>query len=306
MAKNNEKEVEDRSAGARAIVKFRVSDVLIILFVSILCLTCILPILHVLAKSLSSNTAVLARRVYFWPVEFSLAAYKEVFADSSMTYSMFFYLEFTLIYTILGMVACTCAAYPLSKKRLKGRSVLTFLLMVPMYFSAGIIPQYLLYFNLGIYDTMWVLILPLIYSAYNMLIMKNFFMTTIPESLEESAFLDGASNFQILFKIVLPLCKPILATLSLFYAVGRWNSYADNMYFTRSSELKMIQYKLYQLVAAASESQTFSLDTGSNIESTPEVQQAACVMFATVPILIIYPFVQKYFVQGTMVGAVKE
>ncbi len=305
MANKGNKE-EDRSTGARAIVKFRVSDVVIILFISILCLTCILPILHVLAKSLSSNTAVLARKVYFWPVDFSLAAFKEVFADSSMTYSMFFSVEVTLIFTILGMVVCTCAAYPLSKKRLKGRSVLTFLLMVPMYFSAGIIPQYLLYFNLGIYDTMWVLILPLIYSAYNMLIMKNFFMTTIPESLEESAFLDGASNFQILFKIVLPLCKPILATLSLFYAVGRWNSYADNMYYTRSSDLKMIQYKLYQLVAAAAESQTSSLDTGSTIESTPEVLQAACVMFATIPILIIYPFVQKYFVQGTMVGAVKE
>ncbi|MCD7864091.1 MAG: carbohydrate ABC transporter permease [Lachnospiraceae bacterium] len=303
MAKNKE---EDRSAGARAIVRFRVSDVVIIAFISILCLTCILPILHVLSKSLSSNTAVLARKVYFWPVDFSLAAFKEVFADSSMTYSMFFSVEVTLIFTILGMIVCTCAAYPLSKKRLKGRSVLTFLLMVPMYFSAGIIPQYLLYFNLGIYDTMWVLILPLIYSAYNMLIMKNFFLTTIPESLEESAFLDGASNFQILFKIVLPLCKPILATLSLFYAVGRWNSYADNMYYTRSSDLKMIQYKLYQLVAAAAESQTSSLDTGSTIESTPEVLQAACVMFATVPILIIYPFVQKYFVQGTMVGAVKE
>ncbi len=303
MAKNKE---EDRSAGARAIVKFRVSDVVIIVFISILCLTCILPILHVLSKSLSSNTAVLARKVYFWPVDFSLDAFKEVFADSSMTYSMFFSVEVTLIFTILGMIVCTCAAYPLSKKRLKGRSVLTFLLMVPMYFSAGIIPQYLLYFNLGIYDTMWVLILPLIYSAYNMLIMKNFFLTTIPESLEESAFLDGASNFQILFKIVLPLCKPILATLSLFYAVGRWNSYADNMYYTRSSDLKMIQYKLYQLVASAAESQTSSLDTGSTIESTPEVLQAACVMFATVPILIIYPFVQKYFVQGTMVGAVKE
>ncbi len=305
MANKGNKE-EDRSAGARAIVKFRVSDVVFILFISILCLTCILPILHVLAKSLSSNTMVLARKVYFWPKEFTLSAFKEVFADSSMTYSMFFSVEVTLIFTILGMVVCTCAAYPLSKKRLKGRSVLTFLLMVPMYFSAGIIPQYLLYFNLGIYDTMWVLILPLIYSAYNMLIMKNFFLTTIPESLEESAFLDGASNFQILFKIVLPLCKPIIATLSLFYAVGRWNSYADNMYYTRSSDLKMIQYKLYQLVAAAAESQTSSLDTGSTIESTPEVLQAACVMFATVPILIIYPFVQKYFVQGTMVGAVKE
>ena len=129
---------------------------------------------------------------------------------------------------------------------------------------------------------------------------------TITDSLEESAFLDGASNFQILSKIVLPLSKPILATLSLFYAVGRWNSYADNMYYTKSANLKLIQYKLYQLVASAAEAQTSSLaDTGSAIQSTPEVLQAASIMFVTIPIIIIYPFLQKYFVQGTMIGAVK-
>lgn len=139
-----------------------------------------------------------------------------------------------------------------------------------------------------------------------MLIMKNYFQSTIPDSLEESAFLDGASNFQILSKIVLPLSKPILATLSLFYAVGRWNSYADNMYYTKSANLKLIQYKLYQLVASAAEAQTSSLaDTGSAIQSTPEVLQAASIMFVTIPIIIIYPFLQKYFVQGTMIGAVK-
>ena len=139
-----------------------------------------------------------------------------------------------------------------------------------------------------------------------MLIMKNYFQSTIPDSLEESAFLDGASNFQILSRIVLPLSKPILATLSLFYAVGRWNSYADNMYYTKSANLKLIQYKLYQLVASAAEAQTSSLaDAGSAIQSTPEVLQAASIMFVTIPIIIIYPFLQKYFVQGTMIGAVK-
>ena len=136
--------------------------------------------------------------------------------------------------------------------------------------------------------------------------MKNYFQSTIPDSLEESAFLDGASNFQILSKIVLPLSKPILATLSLIYAVGRWNSNADNKNYTKSANLKLIQYKLYQLVASAAEAQTSSLaDTGSAIQSTPEVLQAASIMFVTIPIIIIYPFLQKYFVQGTMIGAVK-
>jgi putative aldouronate transport system permease protein len=174
-----------------------------------------------------------------------------------------------------------------------------------MYFSAGIIPTYLLYHNLNMLDTMWVLIFPLIYSPYNMLIMKNYFVSSIPDELEESAFLDGATNLQILWKIVVPLSKPIIATLSLFYAVGRWNSYSDNMYYIRSNSKKMVQYMLYQMVATASESQTTNLSDAAVVTSTPEVLQSASIMFVTIPIIIIYPFVQKYFVKGTMVGAVK-
>ncbi len=304
--KEQTNEIVTTTSGEHAVNKFRVSDFVMMAIIVLLCATCVLPFVHVAAKSISGNTAVLAKSVYFWPKDITLDAFKRVFGDDSMTYSMIFSVIVTLVFTILGMLVCTCAAYPLSKKRLKGRQVLTFLLMVPMYFGAGIIPSYLLYQDLKVLDTVWVLILPLIYSPYNMLIMKNFFMTTIPDSLEESAFLDGASNFQILAKIVLPLSKPILATLSLFYAVGRWNAYSDNMYYTRDAKLKMIQFKLYQLVASASEAQTASLaDTGGVSQSVPEVLQAASIMFVTVPIIIIYPFIQKYFVKGTMIGAVK-
>jgi putative aldouronate transport system permease protein len=211
----------------------------------------------------------------------------------------------TAIFTALGMIACTCAAYPLSKKRLKGKKAITFLLMVPMYFTAGLIPSYLLFKDMKLLDTMWVLIWPLIYSPYNMLIMKTYLQSTIPDSLEESAFLDGASNLQILWSIVLPLSKPIIATLSLFYAVGRWNAYADNQYYIRSDNLKMVQYKLYQMVASATEAQTTTLSEAAAVTSTPEVLQAASIMFVTIPIIIIYPFLQKYFVKGAMVGAVK-
>ena len=174
-----------------------------------------------------------------------------------------------------------------------------------MYFSAGLIPTYLLMRDLHLLDTMWVLILPLIYSPYNMLIMKTYLQSSIPDSLEESAFLDGASNFQILWKIVLPLSKPIIATLSLFYAVGRWNSYADNMYYIQSNDLKMAQYRLSQMVSSAMESQTTALSEAAAVTSTPEVLQAASIMFVTIPIICIYPFVQKYFVKGVMIGAVK-
>ncbi|WP_242840791.1 carbohydrate ABC transporter permease [Butyrivibrio proteoclasticus] len=299
------REVETSADGSRAINKFRVSDVIMMTIIAILSATCVFPFIHVLAKSISGNSAVIAKKVYFLPVDLTFDAYKSIFEDGSLVRSMGYSVLVTAVFTLLGMIVCTCAAYPLSKKRLKGRAFFTFILMVPMYFSAGIIPSYLLMKDLHLLDNPLVLILPLIYSSYNMLIMKNFFMSTIPDSLEESAFLDGASNFQVLFKIVLPLSKPIIATLSLFYAVGRWNSYADNMYFIQKDSLKMVQYRLYQMVASATESQTTTLSEASAVTSTPEVLQAASIMFITIPIICIYPFVQKYFVKGTMVGAVK-
>ena len=305
MAKEKQKEFDTISDGSHAIRKFSIGDLLIMLILTVLSLTCILPFIHLAAKSISSNTAVMQKSVVLWPKGINFDAYASIFQDGSLVRSFTFSVWVVLIFTLLGMIACTCAAYPLSKKRLKGRTFFTFLLMFPMYFSAGLIPNYLQLQNLHLLNNMWVLILPLIYSAYNMLIMKSYFQSSIPDSLEEAAFLDGANNFQILFQVVLPLSKPILATLSLFYAVGRWNAYADNKYFITAESLKMIQYKLYQLVASATEAQTATLSEAIEVTSTPEVLQSACIMFATLPIICVYPFLQKYFVKGVMIGAVK-
>lgn len=305
MAKKNME--ASASDGSRAISKFHISDVIIIAVLVILCATCVLPFWHLLVKSISGDMPVMMKKVMFWPKELTFSAYTKVFSDRAMVRSMGYSVVVTLLFTALGMVVCTCAAYPLSKKRLKGKGFFTFVLMVPMYFTAGMIPSFILMYNLHLIDNMWVLILPLIYSPYNMLVMKTYLQSSIPDSLEESAFLDGATNFQILTKIVLPLSKPIIATLSLFYAVGRWNAYADHMYYIRSDSKRMIQYKLALLVQGAEASISATLgDTGgvTNI-TTPEVLQAACIMFVSVPIIIIYPFLQKYFVKGVMVGAVK-
>ncbi|MFA9376592.1 MAG: carbohydrate ABC transporter permease [Lachnotalea sp.] len=291
--------------GNRAIVKFKISDAVMMLIMVILCAICILPFLHLAAKSISSDSFVLAKQVYLFPKGINFDAYASIFRDGSMVYSMIYSIIVTLLFTLLGMICCICAAYPLSKKRLWGRNLFTFLLMFPMYFGAGLIPSYLLLKDLNLLNTVWVLILPLIYSPYNMLIMKTYFQSSIPDSLEESAFLDGATNFQILVRVVLPLSKPILATLSLFYAVGRWNSYADNKFYIKTETLKLIQYKLYQMVASATEAQTMTLSEAAAVKSTPEVLQAAAIMFVTIPIICIYPFLQKYFVKGVMVGAIK-
>ena len=305
MAKEKVRDFDTISDGSHAIRKFNLVDFLIIFILVILCLTCVLPFIHLAAKSISSNTAVMQRSVILWPKGINFDAYKSIFEDGTLVHSFIYSVGVVLLFTVLGMIVCTCAAYPLSKKRLKGRGFFTFILMVPMYFSAGLIPSYLLYKGYNLINTMWVLVLPLIYSSYNMLIMKNYFQSTIPDTLEEAAFLDGANNFQILFRIVLPLSLPILATLSLFYAVGRWNAYADNKYYITRESLKMIQYKLYQLVASAQEAQTATLSEAIEVTSTPEVLQSSCIMFATIPIILIYPFLQKYFVKGVMVGAVK-
>jgi putative aldouronate transport system permease protein len=305
MSKKKEKEIESVSDGSRAITKVHTSDVVIMVIITILCLTCVLPFLHLFAKSISSNSMVMAKKVFFWPKQVTFDAYTSIFRDGAMVYSMVYSAIVTVVFTLLGMIACTCAAYPLSKKRLHGRYAFSFILMFPMYFSAGLIPTYLLYKDLHMLDTVWVLILPLIYSPYNMLIMKTYFQANLPDSLEESAKLDGASDFQILFRIALPLSKPIIATLSLFYAVGRWNSYADNKYYIQADILKMIQYRLSQMVSSATEAQTTTLSEAAAVTSTPEVLQAAAIMFVTIPIICIYPFLQKYFVKGAMVGAVK-
>lgn len=284
--------------------RVRVGDFIIAFIILLLCLTCILPFIHIAAKSVSGNTQVLAKSVYLLPKGFNLSAYASIFRDGQLTHSMLYTIEVTVLFTAIGMVLTVCAAYPLSRRRLKGRNVISLLILFTLYFSAGLIPEYLLYKSLNLTNKMWVLILPLSFSPYNMLIMKSFLQTTIPDSLEEAAFLDGASHFQMLFKIILPLSKPILATLSLFYAVGRWNAYADARYYITTKSLQPIQYLLSNMILNTG-SDAISLSESTAVESTPEVLQAAAVMFATIPILLVYPFVQKHFVKGVMIGAVK-
>jgi putative aldouronate transport system permease protein len=197
------------------------------------------------------------------------------------------------------------AAWPLSRKRLKGRTALNLFIMFTMYFNAGLIPTYLLLSDLKMLNTMWVLILPGAFGAYNFLIMRTYFSSSIPDSLEEAAYLDGASNIQIITKVVIPLSKPIIATISLFIAVGRWNGYQDSKFYITKKSLHMVQYLLSMMVIPMDQAEQISISEASAITTTPEVIQAAAIMFVTIPILCVYPFIQKYFVKGVMIGAVK-
>jgi len=265
---------------------------------------CLLPMLYIFAVSLSSNYAITSRLVYIWPVEFTLESYKAVFADKSIVSSMGYTIWLTAACTVLSMVMTILCAYPLTKKSLKGRNLFLIIIVITMYFGGGMIPEYILIKDLGLVDKPWALMLPYCLSAFNMIILKTFF-SNLPESLEESAFLDGASHWTILTRIVLPLSTPVLATLSLFYAVGRWNGFQDALIYINSQKFYPLQLKLYQLVYNNQMSEIAQMEGMSNQNVTPEGLKAAAVMFATIPILLVYPWLQRYFISGVMIGAIK-
>lgn len=283
-------------------MKEKVFNSVIFLISFLAVLLCVIPFLYVIAVSLSSNTAIISQKVTLFPIGFNLDTYKNVLADKAMVFSLFYTIGLTLAFTVLSMVFTICAAYPLTKKNLRGRNFFLMLIIVTMYFSGGLIPDYILVKSLHLLDSPWSLILPGLISVYNMIILKTFF-TSIPASLEESASLDGCNDIGILIKIILPLSMPVLATLSLFYAVGRWNGFMDALFYITKPSLYPIQLKLYQIISVSQDIQQAENMQGSGI--TPEALKAASVMFATIPILLVYPWLQKYFVSGVMVGAVK-
>ncbi|MCC8161174.1 MAG: carbohydrate ABC transporter permease [Oscillospiraceae bacterium] len=282
------------------------ADVFIYLFIGILSLICLIPFIHVLSVSISGNGAVMSNEVFLIPKDLNLDAYKTVLGDSSMMRSLWFSVFITVAFTVLGMFLTICGAFALSRKRLKGRRVVGVLFLVTMYFSAGTIPDYILMSALNLINTPAVLILPLAFSAYNLIILRTFMQNSVPQSLEEAAAIDGCNDFIVLVRIVLPLSVPVLATLALFYAVGRWNTFQDALYFITKSPLKPLQLKLYELVNAAGSQASVSQEVGAENIQAEEVLKSACIMFATIPIVIVYPFIQKYFVKGVMIGAVKE
>lgn len=291
-------------------MKRNVSDILVDIciyaFIGILSLICLIPFIHVMAVSVSGNSAVIANNVFLIPKGLNVDAYKTVFGDAAMMRSLVFSVFITVAFTALGMFLTICGAFALSRKRLKGRRVIGILFLITMYFTAGTIPDYILMNELNLINTSAVLILPLAFSAYNLIILRTFMQNSVPQSLEEAAAIDGCNDFMVLFRIVLPLSVPVLATLALFYAVGRWNTFQDALYFITKSPLKPLQLKLYELVNASGSQASVSQEVGAANMQAEEVVKSACIMFATIPIVIVYPFIQKYFVKGIMIGAVKE
>lgn len=284
-------------------VPSRTFDVVVFILVLVTVLVCIIPFIYIISVSLSSNSAIVSQKVTLYPVEFTMQTYQTVFSDQSMVYSLGYSVVLTVVYTVMSMAVTVLAAYPLTKRNLKGRSFFLAIILFTMYFSGGLIPDYILVKSLNLLNSMWSLILPGLLSVYNMIILKSFFQS-IPESLEEAAALDGCNEMQTLVRIVLPLSMPSIATLSLFYAVSRWNGFMDALFYITKPSLYPIQLKLYQIINV-SQSMTNQMEGSIGQDVAPEGLKAASVMFATVPILLVYPWLQKYFVSGVMIGAVK-
>ncbi|MBR4360686.1 MAG: carbohydrate ABC transporter permease [Clostridia bacterium] len=281
-------------------------QIVLTVIIVIISLTCLLPFINVAAMSLSSKSAILSGRVSFLPVEFTGMAYKAIFSDPAMMRSLSFTVSITVAYTAFSMVLTVLMAYPLTKKRLKGRKFFNFLALFTMYFSGGTIPIYLNIKELSLLNTPWCLILPGMLSTYNMIILKSFF-SALPSELEEAATIDGANDFQILLRVYLPLSMASLATLTLFYAVGKWNSFQDALYYIQDKKFQPLQLKLYHLIKGSQAVDVAAMEGGSSTVATEisESIQPASIIFATLPILLVYPFVQRYFVAGVTIGAVK-
>lgn len=275
----------------------------------VICFLCIYPIWYVLVNSLNDAKDAMMGGIYWWPRQFSLKNYQSVFEDSSVLKAFKITIGKTLIGTTVNVLFTAIVAYPLSKNYLMGRKYYMIIGTITMFFSGGIIPTFILFKQLNLLNNFLVYIIPSAFNFFNLLIFINFFRE-IPASLEESAKIDGAHDLKIFYKIILPLSKPVLATIALFAGVGQWNDYfAGLMFMTARTDLEPIQTYLYRMVAQVQSSQAANSISASNItaaDTTSTSIKLAAMIITTVPICCVYPFLQKYFVKGMMVGAVKE
>lgn len=285
-------------------VKTKIGDGVIVFICIIISLICLLPMVNLLARSLSGTDFLVKHEVYLWPKGWNVDAYKTVLSDIKYIKAFGWTALLTLICTVVSLVMTTLCAFPLIFENLKGRGMFNIIITITMFFNAGTIPNYLLMKELNLLDSPLVLIIPSCLSVYNMIIMRSFFYG-IPDSLRESAEIDGASFFTILTKIYVPLSKPVLATLALFYAVGRWNGYSDALMYMKNKDFYPLQLLLYNILNNIN-SVEVATQEGFSSPGLSEALKAAIVMFSTIPILCIYPFLQKYFIHGVTLGAVKE
>ena len=283
-----------------------IADAIIVIIMLALMFITVFPLLYTVFASFSDAKQLLKLEgPMWWPLEpFTLRGYELTFQNAKLVPSIFNTLFYVIVGTLGGLVITGMAAFVLSRKNFMLKNIIMKLIMFTMFFSGGIIPLFFVVRQIGIYDTRWAFLLPWIMSAYNMIIMRTFFLG-IPESLEESATLDGATDLQIFFKIYVPLSTAVIAVIAMYYGVAWWNSWYQSLVFQPSNSLWPLQMILREVLITNTKSATTDVTSMAEESYTRELVKYCTVVVSTVPILIIYPFLQRYFVKGVMIGAVK-
>ncbi|MFB9275909.1 carbohydrate ABC transporter permease [Cohnella cellulosilytica] len=287
------------------------SDKALLIFIYVVLLAVLIavlyPLIYIVSSSFSSPQAVVAGRVWLFPVEFSLKGYTAVLQNPRIWTgygNSIFYMGFG---TLISVALTIAIAYPLSKRTFYGRTFLMYLLIATMIFSGGLIPYYLVVKNLGLIDTRWALLLPQAIAVWQVFIARTFFQETIPEELNEAAEMDGCSDLRFLRSIALPLSKPIIAVLVLMYAVTAWNAYFDALIFLKSADLYPLQLILREILIQNSVDNSMMVDvrTMEARQGMKDLLKFSLIVVSSLPVLILYPFVQKHFVKGVMIGSLK-
>lgn len=272
-----------------------------IIFLILISATMVYPFLNLLAISLSSAGPVLAQKVNLIPVDFTLATYKQLLTDGKMLRTMGNTVYITLVGTAINLLMTIVFAYPLSKKYIYFKGIALKMVLFTMLFNGGMIPDYILIKKLGLINSLWSLIIPGAISAWNLIILINFFKA-LPDELEESAKIDGASDLRILVQIVIPLSMHAIATIALFCAVTKWNTFFNAIIYINDIKKMPLQVMLRQIIML---DEAIGTSTDNILAMPPETKKAAAIFFSVLPIICVYPFLQKYFVKGVMVGSIK-
>jgi putative aldouronate transport system permease protein len=284
----------------------RIFDWTNILLLCLLSLATLYPFVYVLVSSVSDPAELMkSRGLLFWPAGFTVDAYKMVFQNPMILLGYANTLFYVIVGTVLNLLFTSFGAYALSRQNVLWKNPVMFMIIFTMFFSGGLIPSYILISNLGLFDTRWALIFPALISTWNLIVMRTSFQG-VPVSLEESARIDGANDFTILFRVVIPLSLPVLAVMILFYGVGHWNAWFGAVIYLRDRELFPLQVILREILIANATDNMMTGTSGGDRVAIGETIKYATIVIATAPILMLYPFLQKYFVKGVMIGALKE
>ena len=284
----------------------RAYNILVYILLTLALIVTIYPMIIVLSSSFSSSAAVLGGKVWLYPIGFNLMGYEAVFRNARIWIGYKNSIWYTAVGTLVNVIVTIMAAYPLSRKDFRPRRFVMLLFTFTMFFSGGMIPAYILVSNLHLMNTRWALILPTALSVYNMILMRTYFQSNFPDELLEAAQLDGCSDLYYLWRVVLPLSKPIIAVIALYYAVGHWNEYFNAFMYLSDPQLQPLQIVLRSILIQNSvDSLTIDLSNMVEREALKNLLKYSLIVVASVPVLVIYPFVQKFFVKGVMIGSVK-